>query len=70
MIVDPEGMVKVGAGSAEELVTDVLDLDAVSRVRDFGTAGVSRMWRQIDSGAAAEVELPMYDGGRIRPRPR
>jgi formamidase len=69
VIVDPEGMVKVEAGSAEELVTDVLDLDAVSRVREFGTAGVSRMWDQIDSGAAAEVELPMYEGGRIRPRP-
>ena len=70
LIVDPEGMVKVEAGSTEELLTDVLDLDAVTRVREFGTAAVSRMWRQIDSGAASEVELPMYEGGRIRPRPR
>ena len=70
LIVDPEGMVKVEAGSSEELLTDVLDLDAVTRVREFGTAAVSRMWQQIDSGAASEVELPMYEGGRIRPRPR
>ena len=70
LIVDPEGMVKVEAGSTEELLTDVLDLDAVTRVREFGTAAVSRMWRQIDSGAASDVELPMYEGGRIRPRPR
>jgi predicted amidohydrolase len=69
LIVDPEGMVKVQAGDADELLTDVLDLDAVTRVREFGTAGVSRMWRQIDSDAAAQVELPMYEGGRIRPRP-
>ena len=69
LIVDPEGMVKVEAGGGEELLTDVLDLDAVTRVREFGTAGVSRMWRQIDSGAAAGVELPMYEGGRIQPRP-
>jgi formamidase len=69
LIVDPEGMVKVEAGSTDELLTDVLDLDAVTRVREFGTAAVSRMWRQIDSGAASEVELPMYEGGRIRPRP-
>ena len=59
---------RVAAGSGEELVTDVLDLDAVTRVRRFGTGGVSRMWTQLDEGAAAGVELPMYEGGRIRPR--
>ena len=68
LVVDPEGMVRVSAGSGEELITDVLDLDAVTRVRRFGTAGVSRMWEQIDAGAAAGLELPMYRGGRIRPR--
>jgi hypothetical protein len=30
---------------------------------------VSRMWEQLDRGAAAGVELPMYEGGRIQPRP-
>ena len=47
-------MVRVEAGRGEELLTDVLDLDAVTRVRELGTAGVSRMWEQIDSGAASE----------------
>ena len=69
LIVDPEGMVKVEAGSGEELLTDVLDFDVVARVREYGTAGVSAMWRQIDSGAAGGIELPMYEGGRIQPRP-
>ena len=32
------------------------------------TGGVSRMWTQLDEGAAASLELPMYEGGRIRPR--
>jgi len=68
LVVDPEGLVRVSAGSGEELITDVLDLDAVTRVRRFGTAGVSRMWEQLDAGAAAGLELPMYRGGRIRPR--
>jgi formamidase len=68
IVVDPEGLVRTQAGSGEELITDVLDLDAVTRVRRFGTAGVSRMWRQLDSGAAADLELPMYGGGGIRPR--
>jgi formamidase len=69
IVVDPEGRARVEAGATEELVTDVLDLDAVERVRSLGTAGVSRMWDQIDRGAASGVELPMYEGGRIRPRP-
>ena len=69
LIVDPEGLVRAEAGAGEELVTDVIDLDAVTRVRRFGTAGVSRMWEQLDRGAAAELELPMYERGRIQPRP-
>ncbi len=70
IVADPEGRVRVEAGSGEELVTDVLDLDTVTRVRRFGTGAVSRMWTQLDDGAAANLELPMYEGGRIRPRPR
>jgi formamidase len=69
LVVDPEGLVRIEAGATEELVTDVLDLDAVDKVRRFGTAAVSRMWQQIDRGAAADVELPMYADGRIQPRP-
>ena len=70
IVVDPEGLIRSRTGSGEELITDVLDLDAVTRVRRFGTAGVSRMWRQLDSGAAQNLELPMYEGGGIRPRDR
>lgn len=69
LIVDPEGSVRVEAGSGEELLTDVIDLDVVARVRRLGTAGVSRMWEQLDRGAASELELPMYAEGRIQPRP-
>jgi len=69
LIADPEGLVRVQAGSGQELITDVLDLDAVARVREFGTAGVSRMWQQLDRGQAADLELPMYAGGRIQARP-
>jgi formamidase len=46
LIVDPEGLVRLQAGDGEELLTDVLDLDAVTRVREYGTAGVSRLWDQ------------------------
>jgi formamidase len=53
LIVDPEGLVRLSAGENEELLTDVLDLDAVTRVREHGTAGVSRMWEQ------AQRQLPI-----------
>ena len=46
LIVDPEGLVRLQAGDGEELLTDVLELDAVTRVREHGTAGVSRLWEQ------------------------
>ena len=60
LIVDPEGLVRVEAGSGEELLTDVLDLDVVARVRRFGTAGVSRMWEQL-TRAGPGISFPMYE---------
>ena len=66
VIVDPEGLVRLAAGESEELMTDVLDLDAVKRVREYGTAGVSRMWEQILREGPG-VELPMYGGSVQRP---
>jgi formamidase len=59
VIVDPEGIVRYQAGDVEEAITDVLDLDAVTRVRRFGTAGVSRMWDQFQR-LREELELPVY----------
>jgi formamidase len=67
LVVDPEGIVRVEAGSGEELLTDVLDLDAVTSVREHGLTGVSRMWEQLMRAGPA-VELPVY-GGRIQPPP-
>jgi len=65
LVVDPEGIVRVQAGEGEELVTDVLDLDAVTRVREHGLAGVSRMWEQLIRAGPA-IDLPVY-GGRFQP---
>jgi formamidase len=68
VIVDPEGLVRLLAGDSEELLTDVLDLEAVERVRQYGTAGVSRMWEQILRQGPG-IELPMY-GGTVQQPPR
>ncbi len=65
MIVDPEGRVRVSAGDAATVLTDVLDLDDVTRVRTFGTAGLNRMWDQFRDDDAP-LALPLYEG-RINP---
>jgi len=66
LIVDPEGRVRVAADDPSPAVlTDVLDLDEVTRVRQFGTAGLNRMWDQFTE-ADPPLELPLYQG-RIDP---
>ncbi len=63
LIVDPEGLVRLQAGGGEEVLTDVLDLDAVTRVRKYGTAGVSRVWEQ----AQRSLEPPFTLEPALRP---
>jgi formamidase len=64
LIVDPEGLVRLEAGAGEELLTDVLDLDAVTRVREHGTAGVSRIWDQAVRSLPALGYPPPPGAGR------
>lgn len=67
LVVDPEGRVRVEAPDAlPTVLTDVLDLDDVTRVRTHGTAGLNRVWDQFQDGDAP-IELPLYQG-RIDPR--
>ena len=67
IIVDPEGHPLQMGGDGEEYLTEVLDLDAVTRVRAYGSVGLSRMWDQLrDEGGA--IDLPMY-GGSFVPQP-
>ncbi|MEV7387366.1 MULTISPECIES: carbon-nitrogen hydrolase family protein [unclassified Streptomyces] len=67
LVVDPEGRVRAEAPSTEATVlTDVIDLDDVTRVREHGTAGVTRMWDHF-TDTDRPIELPLY-GGRIDPR--
>jgi hypothetical protein len=66
IVVDPEGMVRVKAPSeAPTILTDVIDFDEVTRVREFGTCGLNRLWSQFRPEDAV-LELPVY-GGSIDP---
>ena len=67
VVVDPEGTVLYEAGGGEEVVTAVVDFDAVALVRERGAFGLNRMLEQLDRHGS-ELDLPMY-GGRYRPRP-
>jgi len=66
LIVDAEGTVRYEAGVAEEVLTAVLDLDVVARVRERGAFGLNRLWDEMDR-IGPSLELPMY-GGRYTPR--
>jgi formamidase len=68
LVIDPEGAVRYEAGTAEEVVTAVLDLDQVQRVRERGSFGINRLWEEMDRVGPA-LDLPLY-GGSYRPRPR
>jgi predicted amidohydrolase len=62
LIVDPEGLVRTATGGAESTVlTDVLDLEHVARVRRYGTAGLTRIWDQFQP-EDQPLSLPLYDG--------
>ncbi|QNS08133.1 carbon-nitrogen hydrolase family protein [Streptomyces xanthii] len=66
-IVDPEGIVRQQAGPGEEVLVDVLDLDAVTRVRAHGSAGLNRPWAQL-ARHGEDIHLPMY-GSTFQPVP-
>ncbi|WP_137817432.1 carbon-nitrogen hydrolase family protein [Pseudomonas sp. 2FG] len=67
LIVDPEGLVRQKAGAGEEILVDCLDLEQVARVRQHGSAGVSRPWQQLQR-YAGRLALPMY-GGHLQAMP-
>jgi len=47
LIVDPEGRVLQQAGEHDTILTEILDLDQVRRVREFGTLGLCQTWKQL-----------------------
>jgi formamidase len=59
-IADPEGHLLQLAGDGEEYLTDVLDLDAVARVRKHGSVGLNRMWTQLEE-EGRHIRFPMYE---------
>jgi predicted amidohydrolase len=66
LIVGPDGEVLRELGDDRPgVIVETIDLDAVSRIHEEGTAGLNRMWDQFLPTDPA-LELPLY-GGRIEP---
>ncbi|MBL8057241.1 MAG: carbon-nitrogen hydrolase family protein [Anaerolineales bacterium] len=60
LIVDPDGRVLQQAGDHAALLTELLDLDHVTRTREFGTLGLTQSLKQLrDSGR----QFPIYQQG-------
>ena len=60
LIVDPDGRVLQQAGDHAAILTEVLDLDHVTRTREFGTLGLTQSLKQLrDSGR----QFPIYQQG-------
>jgi formamidase len=47
VIVDPEGRVLALGGPGEEFLTQVIDLHTVATTREYGTAGLNPLWKQL-----------------------
>ena len=57
LIVDPDGRVLQQAGEHDIVMTEMLDLDRVTRAREFGTLGLCQTWKQLKN---FQGQFPIY----------
>ena len=57
IFVDPQGRVLQTSGASELIMTEVIDLDLVSRVREYGTMGTSQLWKDLGN---FKGKFPIY----------
>jgi predicted amidohydrolase len=59
IFVDPQGRILQTSGESEIIMTEIIDLDLVSRVREYGTLGTSQLWKDL---AHFKGDFPIYQG--------
>ena len=57
IFVDPEGRVLQTSGESEIIMTEVIDLDHTTRVREYGTMGQCQVWKSL---ADFKGRFPVY----------
>lgn len=60
ILVDPDGRVLQQADQHETILTEILDLDRVTRARELGTLGLSQTWKALRDNP---VYFPPYTEG-------
>ncbi len=60
IFVDPDGRILQTAGEAEMILTEVLDLDRVTRAREYGTIGLCQTLKELRD---FPYEFPIYREG-------
>jgi len=60
ILVDPDGRVLQQADQHESILTEILDLDRVTRARELGTLGLSQVWKALRDNP---VCFPPYTEG-------
>ena len=59
VFIDPEGRILQRSGEGECTMTEIIDLDLVSRVRKYGTVGQCQVWKALGS---FKGKFPVYQG--------
>ncbi len=63
LMVDPDGRILQCAGERETILTEIIDLDHVTRTREYGTIGLAQTLKQLrDSGQ----HFPPYHNGNLQ----
>jgi len=59
-MIDPDGRILQEAGTHQTILTEVIDLDHVTRTREFGTLELAQTLKQLrDAGQT----FPLYENG-------
>ena len=58
VFVDPEGRILQQSGSGEQYMPEIIDLDLVSRVREYGTVGQCQVMKEFGS---FKGKFPVYE---------
>jgi predicted amidohydrolase len=61
-MIDPDGRVLQEASASQTILTEIIDLDHVTRTREFGTLGLAQTLKQLrDAGQT----FPVYQNGQL-----
>ena len=63
LMIDPDGRILQQAGDHETILTETLDLDHVTRTREYGTVGLSQILKQLRD---TNLTFPPYENGKMK----